>query len=246
MIITLCNQKGGSGKTTTAMAIADGARLRGKKTLIVDCDPQANLTYSMGGNENDVGAYELLTGETTPGQTIQKTKRGDIIASSESLALADTSTDIDGVYGLRNVLKPIKGKYDVIVIDTPPTLGTLLINALAASDLVILPLAADVWALQGLYRTLENIKTVQAKYNKGLKVGGVLFTRHSTRTVLARDFEQAIRQKCKEMQVPVFKITIRDGISVREAQAEQANLFKYAPKSNPAIDYSKFLDELGL
>lgn len=246
MIIAICNQKGGQGKTTTAQAIATGAAQIGRKSLAIDLDPQGNLTFSMGGNGADVGAYELITGKATPGQTIQHTRQGDIITASSSLALADTTfTGDTRTNALKTALKPIKSKYDVITIDCPPTLNTLLINALTAADMVIIPLTADMYSLQGLYQLKQSIQAAQ-RGNTGLKIGGVLFVKHSIRTILARDLTDVIADKCRELDIPVYKTTIREGVAIREAQTQRESIFDYAPKSKPAKDYMQLIREIGL
>ncbi len=245
MIFAIANQKGGQGKSTTAQAIATGAAKIGRKTLAVDLDPQGNLTFSMGGNAADVGAYDLITGSRKPSQVIQKTRQGDLIASSLALAGADsTFTGEARVNALAKALKPIRSKYDVIVIDCPPSLNTLLLNALTAADKVIIPLTADMYSLQGLYQLSQTIKEAQQKYNKGLQIGGVLFVKHNTRTVLARDLSEVIKEKCAEMDIPVYSTTIREGVAIREAQTLRESIFEYAPKSNPAKDYTQLIKEM--
>lgn len=247
MIIAVSNQKGGTGKSTTAAAIATGAAYKGKKTLVIDLDPQSNLSFIMGANPLDVGAYELMAQNGTPAQTIQHTSQGDIIASSLTLAGADTTLQGDArIYALQRAIKPLKARYDVIVIDTPPTLGTLLINALAAADKVIIPLQADILSLQGLYQLTQTIHKAQAEYNKDLKIAGMLFTKHSSRTLVAREIIDAIEKKAAELDVNIFKTAIREGVAVREAQTLRKSLFEYAPNSKPAQDYLALLDEIGL
>ena len=247
MIITVSNQKGGTGKSTTAAAIATGAAYKGKKALAIDLDPQSNLSFVMGANPLDVGAYELMTQNATPAQLIQHTSQGDVIAGSLLLAAADTILKSDArIYALQRAIKPLKSRYDVIVIDTPPTLGTLLINALAASDKVIIPLQADILSLQGLYQLAQTIRKTQTDYNKGLEIAGILYTRHSSRTLIAREIIDTMGKKAAELNIPILKSTIRDGVAVREAQTLRQSLFEYAPKSKPARDYLDLLAELGL
>lgn len=243
-VFAITNQKGGTGKSTTAQAIATGAAYKGRKTLAIDLDAQANLTFAMAGNSADVGAYELITGQLNASQVIQHTRQGDLIAASSRLATADTTfTGETRLYGLANAIKGLRSRYDVIVIDCPPSLGTLLINALAAADKVIIPLTADIYALQGLYQLSQTIQAAK-KYNPGLQIGGVLFVKHSTRTILARDLTDVITDKCKELAIPVYRTTIREGIAVREAQTQRQSLFEYAPKSKPAKDYLELLQEI--
>ena len=247
MIITVSNQKGGTGKSTTAAAIATGAAYKGKKALAIDLDPQSNLSFVMGANPLDVGAYELMTQNATPAQLIQHTSQGDVIAGSLLLAAADTILTGDArISALKTAIKPLKSRYDVIVIDTPPTLGTLLINALTASDKVIIPLQADVLSLQGLYQLTQTIRKAQSEYNKGLELAGILFTRHNGRTIISREIMETMKSKSAELNVPILNSTIRDGVAVREAQTLRQSLFEYAPKSKPAQDYFKLLAEIGL
>ena len=243
MIIAIANQKGGVAKTATAQAIATGAAKIGRRSLAIDADPQANLSFSMGGNSADKGLYELMTGAATPGQIIQTTAQGDIITASSSLALPLTGKDPGKL--LAKALQPIKKRYDVITIDCPPALNILLVNALIAADVVIIPLTADMYALQGLYQLKQSIQDAQ-KLNTGLKIGGVVFTRHNTRTILARDLTDVITDKCGELDIPVYKTTIREGVAVREAQTQRMSIFDYAPKSKPAKDYMQLIKEIGL
>lgn len=246
MIIAICNQKGGVGKTATAQAIATGAAALGRKTLAVDLDAQGNLSFCMGGNAADMGAYELIKGQATTAQVIQKTEQGDIITASDRLALADTTfTGAERTTALKSCLQPLKKKYDVIVIDCPPALNTLLLSALEAADKVIIPLTADMLALQGLYQLRQTISEAQRR-NKGLTIGGALFTRHNTRTVLARDLTEVITDKCKELDIPVYDTTICESVAIREAQTQRESIFTYAPKSKPAKDYMQLIKEIGL
>lgn len=247
MVIAIANQKGGQGKTTTAQAIATGAAQIGRSSLAIDLDPQGNLTFSMGGNSNDAGAYELITGELKPAQIIQHTRQGSLITASIALAGADTTfTGDTRTTALQTAIKPLRSRYDVVVIDCPPTLNTLLINALTAADEVIIPLTADMYSLQGLYQLAQTIREVQEKHNPRLKIGGVLFVKHSTRTILARDLTDVITDKCRELDIPVYKTTIREGVAIREAQTQRQSIFTYAPKSKPAKDYLQLIKEIGI
>jgi chromosome partitioning protein len=184
-----------------------------------------------------------MTGAATPGQIIQATEQGDIITASSNLALPFTGKDPGKL--LAKALQPIKKKYDVITIDCPPALNILLANALIAADVVIIPLTADMFALQGLYQLKQSIQDAQ-KVNPALKIGGVVFTRHNTRTILARDLTDVIADKCRELDIPVYKTVIREGVAVREAQTQRESIFNYAPRSNPAKDYKQLIKEIGL
>ena len=247
-IISVANQKGGTAKTSTAHALVTGAAYKGKRSLAIDFDPQGNLSFIMGADANRAGAYELMKQQAKAAQIVQYTSQGDIIPASLNLAAADT--EFSGKPGrdffLQAALEPLKDAYDVVVIDTPPTLGTLLVNALTASDEVIIPMNADILSLQGLYQLAETINQVKSFCNKGLKVTGILLTRYSGRTVLARDIKETIEAKCAELGIPLLNTVIRDGVAVREAQTTQESLFAYAPNSNPAKDYLQLFDEINL
>ena len=247
-IISIANQKGGTAKTSTAHALATGAIYKGKRALAIDLDPQGNLTYIMGADANRAGSYEIMKKETGAAATIQRTQQGDIIPASLNLAAADTelSNKPGRDFFLQAALEPLQSAYDVVIVDTPPTLGTLIINALTASNEVIIPMNADILSLQGLYQLAETIRQVQTYCNKQLKVSGILLTRYSGRTVLARDLKETIEEKCAELQIPLLKTVIRDGVAVREAQTTQESLFIYAPNSNPAKDYLQLFEEIGL
>ena len=246
MIIAVCNQKGGVGKTATAQAIATGAARIGRRSLAIDLDPQSNLTFSMGCNSADVDTLDFMAGLYPRGHAIQHTAQGDIIASSNRLAAADTIF-IGEERGtmLDYHLDEIKKRYDVITIDCPPALNILLVNALMAADTVIIPITADMYALQGLYQLKQSIQDAQ-KRNARLKIGGAVFTRHSTRTVLARDLTDVIKDKCRALGIPVYNTTIREGVAIREAQTQRMSIFDYAPRSNPAKDYMQLIEEIGL
>ena len=218
--IATCIQRGGAGKTSTAWAIVTGAALRGKKALAVDFDPQGSLSYIMGGDHNRAA--------------IQQTQAGDILPASRELS---TITD---EHLLERILKPLKPRYDVIVIDSPPTIGTAQNAALRAADEVLIPLQPDGLCLQGLYLIREAIDEV----HPDIKILGAFFAKYKGRTALARDVGQAIRDRCAMMGIPFLETSIRDGIALQEAQFMHEPIYTYAPKSNPAKDYSALLDAI--
>jgi len=244
-IIAIINQKGGVGKTTTALALGAGLSLKGFKVLFIDMDAQANLTYTIGADHSGLTTIDLLTKTIKAKQIIQHTEQGDIIPASPALSGADTViTDVGKEYRLKEALEPLKGDYDYIIIDTPPALGILTVNALTACKWVVIPAQADVFSLQGIGQLHETIQAVRHYCNPGLTVRGILLTRYSPRAILSRDIADLIEQAAEQLQTKLFKATIREGIAIKEAQASQKNLFSYAPKSNVAADYTAFIDEL--
>lgn len=247
--ITIASQKGGTGKTTTAAAIACWTAEKGVKTLCVDLDPQGSLTYILRGDGNAPGAYELMKGAAAEG-AVQKLEAGmpDLIPASLQLAGADAefSSRPGRDFLLKKALSPLTGEYGLVVVDTPPTLGTLLVNALAACGEAVVPVQADVFALQSVYQLMETIGQVREYCNPGLRVSGVLLTRYNGRTVLTRDLRENLMGTCKELNLPLFSTVIREGIAAKEAQTLRESLFAYAPKSNPAQDYAALMGELNL
>ena len=244
MVLTVANQKGGVAKTTTAAAIASGARAAGLRVLAVDLDPQANLTFTMGGDLDAEGVGELLRGECKASEAIQATEQGDLMAAGYELS-GYVLDEKQGFRRLRNALNPIRKKYDLVVIDTPPALGVLLANALVASDEVLIPTTADITALQGLTRLTGFIQSAQRE-NKGLKYAGVVFTRWSGRTIQDREMREVVEGGCEKLGVPVCRTAIREAVAAREAQSYRESIHEYAPKSKPAQDYRALLDELGI
>lgn len=243
-IIAITNQKGGVGKSTTAHALGAGLTLKGYSVLFVDLDPQGNLTYTMQANAAEATAYELLTNRAAVADVIQHTAQGDIIPAGEALSGADMALTATGKeYRLRDALASIRGGYDFIVIDTPPALGTLTVNALTAAGSLIIPAQADIFSLQGIGQLNATIQAVQTYCNPSLKLDGVLLTRHSGRAVLTRDMADLIKDTAEQLGTAVYSTVIREGIAIKEAQANRQSIYAYAPKSKAAADYTAFVNE---
>ena len=244
-VITVINQKGGVGKTTTAQNIGAGLMQKGYKVLFIDLDGQSNLTYCFNCLNQLITSLEVLTKQVPASKAIRHTKQGDIIPATINLVGADSLiTEIGKEYRLKEAITPLRKKYDYIIIDTPPALSILTINALTASDKVIIPVQADTYSLQGLGGVADTIGTVKQYCNPNLTISGVLITRYNGRTVLTRDITEYLEQVAEGLNTKVFNTKIREGIAVKEAQTMQQDLFSYAPKSNAAADYSAFLEEL--
>ena len=245
MIYAVCNQKGGVGKSTTAAALWAGLNRAGHKSLVIDLDPQCNLTFTTAADTNHRSALGLLTGEADPLDTIQPTEEGDVIAGSKALVGADNFITATGKeYRLREALEPIKARYDHIVIDCPPALGILTVNALTAATHVIIPCQADIFSLQGVQQLSQTIEPVRKYCNPGLVIEGLLLTRYNARTALSRDLTTSAESLAAKLGTKVFKTAIREATAIKEAQISQRSIFDYAPKANVTADYTAFLHEV--
>jgi len=244
-IIVSANQKGGVGKTTTSHALVTGLTHKGYKALAVDADPQGNLTYTMAAKENEPGVYEVLKGAVASFEAIQNTAQGDIIGGNLMLSSADIEfTDTGREYLLAEALEPLRYIYDYIVIDSPPTLGILTINALTAAQDLIIPMGTDAYSIQGLSQLHTTIGKVKKHCNPNLVVVGILITRYSGRTILSRELKDAIQnQAAQAVNTTAFKTIIREGIVVKEIQTQQESLYTASPRSNATKDYMDFVDE---
>lgn len=237
------NRKGGVGKTATAHALGAGLSLRGYKVLFIDLDSQCNLSFDLGAKTAPLTALEVLTGSAKAEEAIQHTPGGDIIAGSPALAGADMTIEGTGKeYRLKEALEPLQ--YDFIIIDTPPALGVLTINALTASDRAIIPAQAEVYSLQGIGLLYEAIQAVKKYTNKSLIVEGVLITRYNGRAILSKDMKSNLEEIAQSLNTKVFQTPIRECISIKEAQAMQSDIFSYAPRSNASADYKALVEEI--
>lgn len=234
-IITTAVIKGGTGKTTTAAALAQAAVRAGKRVLAIDLDPQANLSFTIGANQNAPGSYQLFNG--APAQKlIQATEQG-IEAITASPDLATIKTTPGSAKRLQRAIEPLKGDYDLIVIDTPPQMGELTFNALQAATGLIIPLTADTYSLQGLYNITDIAHQMQNS-NPALSIIGVVLTQYDSRPKFKKYIQGVIAEKSEETGAP-YLMAIRAGIAISEAAAMQQSIFDYAPNSNPAQDYMK-------
>lgn len=240
MILSIAIQKGGTGKSTTAAAIVQAAAYKGKKALAIDLDPQGNLSFNLAADMSGGGSYSLLTG-TPAADLIQHTPQGiDVIPASWNLSTITTGKG--SARRLQNALEPIRRKYPIIVVDTPPTAGELQYNALQAADRLIIPLQADIYNLQALYQITGAANQIRAS-NPKLKIAGYVLTQYNNRSTIARKMAEAIQDTATKLNVP-FLGQIRQAVVVKEAAALQLSLFEYAPKSKPAADYIELYNTL--
>ncbi len=241
-IISLLNHKGGVGKTTSAINIGAGLVELGQKVLLIDLDPQANLTLSLGIPRQKYTIYESIRGES---ELVPYTaKEGmDVITSSLDLSGAEMEliNEAGREYILQELFQPVLEEYDYIIIDCPPSLGLLTLNALTTSDYVYIPLQTEFLALQGLTKIKQVIDKVRFRLNKKLEIGGVIATMYDARKVLNRDVVATIQ---KYFGDKVFKTLIRDNVTLAEAPAQRMDIFSYAKSSNGAKDYLDLCKEI--
>jgi chromosome partitioning protein len=244
-IIAVSNQKGGVGKTTTTCSVAAGLKKRGYRVLAVDLDPQGNLGFSIGAEtETSATIYDVLKEEVKIQYAIQRTPAMDVIISSILLSGIELEfTNKGREYLLKEALRPIGNMYDFILLDTPPNLGILTINAFAASDTIIVPMISDIFSLQGIAQLYETVERVRKYCNPGLCIAGILLTRFNPRTLLSREVRGTAELVARDLHIRVFDSSIRSGIAASEAQSVQRSVFDYAPNSNVARDYNSFIDE---
>lgn len=241
-IISLLNHKGGVGKTTSAINIGAGLVELGQKVLLIDLDPQANLTLSLGIPRQQYTIYESIRGES---ELVPYTvKEGmDVITSSLDLSGAEMEliNEAGREYILQELFAPVMEEYDYIIIDCPPSLGLLTLNALTTSDYVYIPLQTEFLALQGLTKIKQVIDKVRFRLNKKLQIGGVIATMYDSRKVLNRDVVETIR---KYFGDKVFNTMIRDNVTLAEAPAQRKDIFAYSKSSNGAQDYLNLCKEV--
>jgi chromosome partitioning protein len=242
LIISLLNHKGGVGKTTSAINIGAGLVELGKKVLLVDLDPQANLTLSLGIPRQRITIYEAIRGE---GDLEPFTVKPNMDAITSTLDLSGAEMELINEAGreyiLRELFEPLAEQYDYIIIDCPPSLSLLTLNALTCSRYVIIPLQTQFLALQGLAKIKQVIDKVKFRLNKNLDIGGVVATMYDARLVLNRDVVETIHKYFGEK---VFKTYIRNNVALAEAPAQRKDIFAYQPKSVGAEDYLAICKEL--
>lgn len=241
-IISIINHKGGVGKTTSSANIGAGLALKGKKTLLLDFDPQANLTMHFSlPLDKEPNIYQALRGETKLPVTNIK-ENLDIVTSSLDLAAAEIelSTLVGREHILRELLEPIKSNYDFILIDCPPSLGLLTINALAASNNMIVPIEMGSFAVAGMTRLFEIISLVKKRLNPELSDYSIIMTKVDTRKILHRDIKDTVTENFDS----IFETSIRTNVALEEATAQGTDIFSYDANSSGASDYDNVCNEL--
>ena len=243
-IIALINQKGGVGKTTCAVNIGAGLNKLKKRVLLIDLDPQAHLTYSLGipAHELNNTVYELLKGNASLKETI--IERDGLSLVPSSLNLSGAEIEFSGVAGREFLLKEtIEGlnKFDYVFIDCPPSLGLLTLNALTTAREVYIPLQTEFLALQGMRKLLETIDIVKKRLNKNIEITGIIATRYDSRKNLNREVVEKIEGYFGNR---LFKTLIRDNVSLAEAPSFGQTIFEYKSNSYGAKDYLNLCNEI--
>lgn len=241
-IISIANHKGGVGKTTSTINIGAGLALKNKKVLLVDLDPQANLSQSLGVVHSEYTIYSSLMGKN-PLKPISIIENLDLIPSTLDLSGAELelSSEAGREYILSEILDDVKNSYDYILIDCPPSLGLLTINAFTASNEIIIATQAQYLATQGLVKLSEVIEKIKKRLNKGLILKGIVITQYDSRKVLNRDVVKMIEEHFKGK---VFNTKVRDNVALAEAPVMKTDIFRYNPKSNGAEDYAALTEEI--
>jgi len=248
VIICIANQKGGVGKTTTAINLAAALAQKGMKTLLIDLDPQGNSTMSYLDRRSIQGKsmFDVLT-EPAVGLTevILPTgvKNLDVAPARISLAKIESKLlgEIDGHFRLRDKLDGARKGYDAVVIDTPPTLGMITVNAMVAATHILIPIQSSYFALEGTDDLLETIDKIKARPNPALRLLGVLITLHDRRTVIAKDVYDQISAVFGEKH---FKTTISKSVRLEESPAHRESIFTFSPRSSGAAEYYSLSEEV--
>ena len=245
-VISVANQKGGVGKTTTTVNLATLLAKKGKKVLLIDTDPQGNATSGLGvTKELELSVYDILVGETTFQETVQETAVKNLVVCPSNISLAGAEVELVSMMSreqrLKTKLDEVKEQYDFVLIDCPPSLGLITLNAFTASDSVLIPVQCEYFALEGLGQLLNTVNLVKKHLNKNLEIEGALLTMYDARTNLSN---QVVKEVKKYFEDKVYKTVIPRNVRLSEAPSYGMPISIYDPKSKGAKAYEKFAKEL--
>ncbi|MCX5749667.1 MAG: AAA family ATPase [Candidatus Saganbacteria bacterium] len=246
-IISICNQKGGVGKTTTAINLCAFLSVSGKKVLLIDMDPQGNATSAVGLARDavDFSIYDILTDGLEAEKAIKETKTNNLSVIPATTDLAGAEIELVGMmareFKLKEALKDVSDKFDYIIIDTPPSLSLLTVNALAATDEVIIPIQCEYLALEGLSQLLKTIELIRVNLHPGLKIGGIVLTMYDSRLILNNEVREEVKDHFPDL---VFDTPIPRNVRLSEAPSHGMPILFYDPTSTGAVAYEHFTKEL--
>ena len=245
-IISVANQKGGVGKTTTTVNLSTILAKKGKKVLLIDTDPQGNATSGLGVSKDvELSVYDILIGDTEFDETLQETAVKNLKVCPSNISLAGAEVQLVSMMSreqrLKTKLDKIKDQYDYILIDCPPSLGLVTLNAFTASDSVLIPVQCEYFALEGLGQLLNTVNLVKKHLNKNLEIEGALLTMYDARTNLSN---QVVKEVKKYFEDKVYKTVIPRNVRLSEAPSYGMTITLYDPRSKGAKAYEKFAKEL--
>ena len=246
-IVSISNIKGGVGKTTTAAVLAAGLAEKGYRVLLIDSDPQTNLTMCFLQEQTDElsSLYDIYgDGESIDDVKVPVRDNLDLIIGDFELCNADIQfTKAGRLKMLKKAIKSIDGEYDFVIIDTPPNLGVLSLNAFIASDYMVVPMSVDSFSLKGVRLLKETLDDVADETEKELPVAGILLTRYNSRTNVSKLLEKSLNSAATLLDTELFKSRIRQAVVLQESQIAKEDLFSYSPNAKVAEDYKGFIDE---
>ncbi len=245
-IIAVLTQKGGVGKTTTCSSLCGCLAAMNNRVLAIDLDPQGNLSFSLGADADECyTVYDVFKGSVNLYDTVQHTGCCDVVPANILLSGCELElTTVGREYILREQLNSVAGDYDFIIIDTPPALSILTINAYTAANELIIPMIPEILSLQGIAQLKETILAVKKYYNKTLEIRGILLNKYNPRLILTKEVEDLANMIAEQLDTDVFEQKISNSVVIAEAPAHAKTIMEYAPKSKAAKEYTDLIYEI--